>query len=118
MKLKDNARLYNSLFQMATLGSTFGGEIIHPNKHPFHFKFSRGIYHSLPLLIPRDDVKAKFVQLYVIDSYENELKKQLDTETRKKPNKYLVTKLNEILHASNSSIEKFKTVGSLLKTKN
>ena len=116
-KLKDNARLYNSLFQMATLGSTFGGEIIHPDKHPFHFKFSGGIYHSLPPLIPRDDVKAKFVQLYVIDSYENELKERLDTETRKKPNKYLVTKLNEILHASNPFIEKFKTVGSLLQTK-
>ena len=74
MKIKDNAHLYNSLFQMATLGSTFGGEIIHPDKHLFHFKFSGGIYHSLPLLISNDDVKAKFDQLYVIDSYKNELK--------------------------------------------
>ena len=64
---KQNVRFYNTSFQMATMGSTMG-EIFAPNSFPFYFKFSGGIYHSLPPVIPMSGQNPKFVQIYILDT--------------------------------------------------
>jgi hypothetical protein len=69
---------------MASSGSTFGGKMIVSNEFPFNVKFCGGIYHSLPPLLPKNDIDPKFVQCYVVDSTEDEIKQRIKSDVTKK----------------------------------
>jgi hypothetical protein len=116
--LRTHSRVYNSLFQMATLGSSFGGQIFTPKEFPFYFKFSGGIYHSIPPLIPKNNVEPRFVQLYVIDSFEDEVKARIAEGRKLNVNDSLITVISRIIHDVNPFIGTFKTIGTKLKREN
>ena len=86
---------------MASSGSTFGGKMIVSREFPFNMKFCRGIHHSLPPLLPKDNVDPKFVQYYIIDSTEDEIKQRLKSDISKKADEKITTKLNSILKKEN-----------------
>ena len=107
-EIKQNLRFYNTSFQMATIGSTLGGQLFAPNTFPFYIKFSGGIYHSLPPLIPRPGQNPKFVQIYILDTEMDQLNARIQNDTRNKLNKTFLSQLNELLINKNSYAQNSK----------
>eukprot|EP00978_Attheya_sp_CCMP212_P006246 scaffold14163_cov51-Attheya_sp.AAC.4 len=95
---------------MATLGCTYGGRIEAPSSFPFYFKFSGGLYHSLPPLLPQDGHAARFSQLYVLDNETDTMAAISSYSVNQSLNQTLLFDIRRCLIESNVFAQKFKSV--------
>lgn len=79
------------------------------------FKFSGGIYHLVLLLLPKDDAEPRFIQLYVLDSFEDEVRSRVEAGIHSNADATLITLLSKIIHDINPFIDKFKKIGNIMK---
>ena len=97
--LKD-ARGYNNILAMASVGCATPDQFKGPN-----FKIQGKLYHAIGSLIPNDQSKPKFLQLYFYDTDEA-TDHRLDLMPRLCPN--ILKQLTDILQISNSYVKSFK----------
>ena len=97
--LKD-ARAYNNILAMASVGCATPDQFKGPN-----FKIQGKLYHAIGSLIPNDQSKPKFLQLYFYDTDEA-TDHRLDLMPRLCPN--ILKQLTDILQISNSYVKSFK----------
>ena len=98
------------LFKWPQWGVLWGGKIFAPNSFPFYFKFSGGIYHSLPPVIPMSGQKPKFVQIYILDTKMDQLNARIQNDARNILDKTFLNKLNELIVDVNPYARKFKKI--------
>ncbi|OMO57296.1 DNA helicase PIF1, ATP-dependent [Corchorus olitorius] len=74
--LRNNIRVYNSLFQFTSLGGKVDNSV---NGHsgPFIFRLNNQTYHQIAHLLPSEDYRPQFAQMYIYDcsdevSYRND----------------------------------------------
>jgi len=110
-EIRNNLRHYNNVFSMATLGCSFGGKFSASRKWPYLMKFSGGIYHALPPIIPKVGETARFVQLYILDTVKEVLQNICATKLNKSLDVDFIKRIYTELKAKNPFIRKFKHVG-------
>jgi hypothetical protein len=62
---------------MATSRCKYGGSMMFQNEFPFDVKLCGGIYHSIPPIITKDYIGPKFVQCYVVESTDKQIKQRI-----------------------------------------
>ncbi|XP_039130858.1 uncharacterized protein LOC120267239 [Dioscorea cayenensis subsp. rotundata] len=114
-KFKEQIRIYNSLFQFTSLGGIIGNNI-NEIPGPYVFKLSGQNYHRMGSLLPITWHKAKFAQLYMIES-EAELNYrmscfQFDDNMQRLDNN-IVCGLRNMLDGYNEIVKVFRSAREL-----
>jgi len=76
-KFRDNIRSYNSIFSFTSMGANIEKEI-NRKPGPYVFRINGENYHMIRSLLPKQNDKPKFAQLYIFDT-ENEVRNRLQT---------------------------------------
>ena len=97
---RDNARAYNSTFQMTSLGAK---EVREPGFMPT-YRVQGQIHHSIGSLLPLPNEPSKFLQLYFVGSTEAVERNRLFPSTKM----HLILDLQEMLHRVNPYVKDFK----------
>ena len=107
-------RCYNSAFQMTSFGAK---EIKEGNFMPT-FKILGQVYHRIGSLLPVENEKSKFLQIYFISDYEDQVNTRLSHTGITNLNRNLITNLQNMLQAHNSYVRDFKAALQSLPTGN
>ena len=82
--------------------------------HQIHFlffvKFSGGIYHSLPPVLPQPGQDPRFVQIYILDSKKDQLNARIMHDTKQLLNRSFLSQLNNLMFGINPFARKFKRI--------
>ncbi|CAG8673172.1 11509_t:CDS:2 [Dentiscutata erythropus] len=63
-----NIHAYNNIFAFTSIGTKLDDELANDKEEIYIFRIHRGIYHSIGSLIPNNNEKPKFMQLYIYDT--------------------------------------------------
>ncbi|KAL8621594.1 hypothetical protein ACOMHN_026265 [Nucella lapillus] len=111
MNFKKNIRYYNNAFQMTSFGYH---EAAVPGWNPT-IRVQGQVYHLIGTLLPHNINTPSFLQVYFIDSREEEVA----IRQNKKLHRGILRQLTEIMHANNSYVQNLKSAkDELLAEKN
>lgn len=97
-------KLYNSLFQMTSLGAN----VLQPKAHMDTFKVSGQIHHRIGSILPNPGEEHKFLQLYFINDVEVQLEKRLNIIPKENIHQGLVKNLQKMLLENNPYVRDFQ----------
>ena len=98
--LLKNARGFNNILAMASVGCTTPDEVKGPN-----FKIQGKVHHKIGSLIPQNNSTPKFLQLYFYDTDEAT---EYRVDLMPKLSSAIVKELTDILSETNCYIKSFK----------
>ena len=109
---RKNIRTFNSMFAFTSFGANI--ELSTKDSHgPYVFKISGQIHHLMGSLLPTDDERPRFAQLYIYDT-ENEVENKMSSfifdETSKDLSQSIVQLLIEMLNQTNKLVKSFRMV--------
>ncbi|XP_069968669.1 uncharacterized protein [Bactrocera oleae] len=106
----NNIRRYNSAFQM----TSFGAKEVNEGNFMPTFKVQGQVYHLIGSLLPKNNQRESFLQIYFLSDY----KQQRDTRLHHFPvlNASLLECLQSMLDETNPYVRDFKTALQLLPT--
>lgn len=99
---RNNIRIFNSLLSMCSMGGDIDYSILNYGG-PFCFKVHGKNYHSIGSLLPLDDRRPKFLQIYIFDT-SNEIKNRLlimNREGKESVDTQILSSLIKMLDESN-----------------
>ncbi|OMP07327.1 DNA helicase PIF1, ATP-dependent [Corchorus olitorius] len=107
---RENIRVYNSLFQLTSLGGRID-DSINDGSGPFIFRLNRQTYHRIGSLLPVPGTRPKFSQLYIYDT-DNEISNRVSALTNDTSdgniNRLLVEALGNLFDGSNEVVKAFR----------
>ena len=107
----DNIRRYNSMFAMTSMGVNVINSI-NDARGPYVFKISGQLCHRIGSLIPNDEARPEYCQLYIFDT-DNEVRNRIAVATTSnsdfQPNEAIVASLITMLDTHNSVVQVFRT---------
>ncbi|KAG2544672.1 hypothetical protein PVAP13_9KG177801 [Panicum virgatum] len=103
----DNIRRYNSMFAMTSMGVNVINSI-NDARGPYVFKISGQLCHRIGSLIPNDEARPEYCQLYIFDT-DNEVGNRIAVATTSnsdfQPNEAIVASLITMLDTHNSVVQ-------------
>ncbi|GKD33146.1 hypothetical protein Tco_1248655 [Tanacetum coccineum] len=66
--IKNNVRIYNSMFSFTSMGGKVDDSINRRGRGPYVFRLHGQTYHSMGSLLPKEGAPPKFTQLYIYDT--------------------------------------------------
>ena len=111
VEFRNLIRHYNTTFQMAILGSTDIGEFYVHHQYPFYVKVCGTLYHAIPPIIAKKDQTPRFVQIYILDSEEEQLRARLEGASQLQLDESIVRQIQSYLLENNPYTQIFYSMG-------
>ena len=108
---QQNIRRYNACFAMTSFGAT--KKIREPGYMPT-FKIQGQVYHRIGGLNPAENEDPKYLQLYFVNDFQQQLKQRCKNDSIVRED--LILSLQEMLHKENNYVKSFKMAMEIITT--
>jgi hypothetical protein len=109
-EFKPNIRTYNLVLSLTSMDVDLDQRYANNQTSAYAFRIHGSVHHLMSsTLIPEDDFRPKFAQIYIFDSKENELSNGMNVAGNPNVDLSIMSTLQSMMHKVNPFVRSFKT---------